>query len=68
MRDMDPPGINWRKSSRCGHGDCIEVGSAVSSNVAVRDSKDSTSGLSLVFRPLAWQSFIAEVKNGRIGA
>lgn len=68
MRAIDPFGVSWRKSSRCGHGECIEVASAPPSRIAVRDSKDNASGPNLVFRPVAWRSFIADVKKGHADA
>jgi Domain of unknown function (DUF397) len=64
-----PDAASWRKSSRCAHGDCVEVGSrpvaAVSAaTVAVRDTKHHGAGPSLVFTPDAWRSFVAGVKHG----
>lgn len=55
---------SWRKSSRCSHGDCLEAGS-LAAGVAVRDTKDHGTGPSLMFRPAAWRSFIADVKHRR---
>jgi hypothetical protein len=55
---------SWRKSSRCAHGDCVEVGSRPAAAVAVRDTKHHGTGPSLVFSPAAWRSFIADVKGG----
>jgi Domain of unknown function (DUF397) len=63
MRPTGPLGARWRKSSRCAHGDCIEVASHAS-RVAVRDSQDNASGPNLVFAPAQWRSFIKGVKNG----
>lgn len=76
----DPETASWRKSSRCAHGDCVEVGprpaaaapaetvladNVLADNVAVRDTKHHGAGPSLVFTPDAWRSFVAGVKHGR---
>ncbi len=53
----------WRTSSRCSHGDCVQVGSLPARAVAVRDTKNRGSGPDLVFTPAAWRSFIAGVKR-----
>jgi len=64
MRSMNSPGAaGWRKSSRCAHGDCVEVGAPRAAAVAVRDSTDHGTGPSLAFTPAAWRSFVAEVKH-----
>ena len=55
---------SWRKSSRCSHGDCVEVGARRPATVAVRDTKHRGTGPSLIFTPMTWRSFIAEVKHG----
>jgi hypothetical protein len=71
----DPDAASWRKSSRCAHGDCVEVGSrpaaavpaetVPAATVAVRDTKHHGTGPSLVFTPDMWRSFVAGVKHGR---
>jgi Domain of unknown function (DUF397) len=69
----DPETASWRKSSRCAHGDCVEVGSrptvpaatVPAATVAVRDTKHHGAGPSLVFTPDAWRSFVAGVNHGR---
>jgi hypothetical protein len=58
-----PRAAVWRKSSRCAHGDCVEVGALQAAAVAVRDSTDHGIGPSLAFAPAAWRSFVAEVKH-----
>jgi Domain of unknown function (DUF397) len=58
-----PRTARWRKSSRCAHGDCVEVGSPRPATVAVRDTKHHGTGPSLAFTPAAWRSFITEVKH-----
>jgi Domain of unknown function (DUF397) len=63
----DPDTASWRKSSRCAHGDCVEVGSrpaGLAATVAVRDTKHRGAGPSLVFTPDAWRLFVAGVKHG----
>ena len=70
----DPDAAGWRKSSRCAHGDCVEVGSrpaaplpaatGPAATVAVRDTKHHGTGPSLVFTPDGWRSFVAGVKHG----
>jgi Domain of unknown function (DUF397) len=54
----------WRTSSRCSHGDCVQVGSLPARAVGVRDTKNRGGGPDLVFTPAAWRSFITEVKQG----
>jgi len=53
---------NWRKSSRCAHGDCIEVASQ-KDRIAVRDTKNNASGPHLVFAPGEWLLFIKSIKG-----
>jgi hypothetical protein len=70
----DPDAASWRTSSRCAHGDCVEVGSrpaaavpaktVLAATVAVRDTKHHGAGPRLVFTPDAWRSFVAGVKHG----
>lgn len=59
---MRYPDARWRKSSKSGDGDCVEVAD-VPEGVAVRDSKDPT-GAVLVFPPSEWAAFVAGVKAG----
>ena len=53
----------WRTSSRCSHGDCVQVGSLPARAVGVRDTKTRGGGPDLVFAPEAWRSFVAGVKQ-----
>jgi hypothetical protein len=53
----------WRTSSRCSHGDCVQVGPLAARAVGVRDTKNRGSGPDLVFTPTAWRSFITGVKH-----
>ena len=57
-----PGTASWRRSSRCAHGDCVEVGSPRLAAVTVRDTKHHGTGPSLAFTPVAWRSFLAAVK------
>ena len=63
MRSENTAG--WRTSSRCSHGDCVEVGSRPAATVAVRDTAHRGAGPSLIFTSPAWRSFVADVKQER---
>ncbi len=54
--------IEFRTSSFCSLGDCVEVGQLPGGAVAVRDSKDRDR--SLVFTSQEWSAFVAGVRNG----
>jgi hypothetical protein len=60
----DSVGAAWRTSSRCSHGDCVQVGSVPARAVGVRDTKNRGRGPDLVFTQAAWRSFITGVKHG----
>ncbi|TDC00855.1 DUF397 domain-containing protein [Micromonospora fluostatini] len=49
-------GATWRKSTRSGNGECVEVAVDLPGVVAVRDSKDPH-GPVLAFTRVAWRSF-----------
>ncbi|MGI5211549.1 DUF397 domain-containing protein [Plantactinospora sp. CA-290183] len=51
-------GGTWRKSSRSGEGDCVEVAADLPDAVGVRDSKDPA-GPALLFTSAAWRAFLA---------
>ncbi|MBO4163557.1 DUF397 domain-containing protein [Micromonospora antibiotica] len=53
---MDLSNAQWRKASRSGNTDCVEV-AVMPGLVAVRDSKD-LSGPVLTFDPQHWKSFV----------
>jgi len=59
----DSPAATWRTSSRCSHGDCVQVGSLAARAVAVRDTKNHGAGPELVFSPAAWRSFVTGVRR-----
>lgn len=49
--------VAFRRSSRCQHADCLEVG-ATAEAVLVRDSKLVPASPILSFTPSAWQAFV----------
>ncbi len=53
----------YRISSFCSGGDCVEVGMRNDGVVAVRDTKDR-SRPALVFGRAEWAAFLAGAKNG----
>lgn len=52
----------YRTSSFCSGGDCVEVGMLQAGVVAVRDTKDRSSELK--FSSQEWAAFVAGVKRG----
>ncbi len=56
--------IEFKISSFCDFGNCVEVGQLPGGAVAVRDTKDGERSTSLVFTPEEWTAFVAGVKNG----
>ncbi|MBQ0986284.1 DUF397 domain-containing protein [Streptomyces sp. F63] len=56
----------WRKSSRSGNGNCVEVAARVPGAVAVRDSKDVTRP-SLSFPEVSWQVFVTGLGHRTAG-
>ncbi|WBB48272.1 DUF397 domain-containing protein [Verrucosispora sp. WMMA2044] len=57
----DLTGATWRKSTRSGTSECVEVADNLPGVVGVRDSKDAT-GPVLTFAPAAWRRFVAHAK------
>ena len=55
----------WRRSTRCSTGACVEVAEGVDA-VLVRDSKKPEGG-NLQIDHAAWMSFIAAISAGEIG-
>ncbi|MEH0937305.1 DUF397 domain-containing protein [Micromonospora psammae] len=55
---MDLTGATWRKSTRSGNSECVEVADNLPDVVAVRDSKDPA-GPALTFDPHVWRDFVA---------
>ena len=60
MTESDVP--EWRKSSRSGDSDCVEV-AIDRRKVAVRDSKHAD-GPALVFSPADWAAFLTLLVRG----
>ena len=58
-----PSAIEWRHSSSCNGGACVEVASP-GEKVAVRDSANAD-GVLLAFTKSNWRCFIADVKAGK---
>ena len=54
--------IEYKISSSCNFGNCVEIGRTPAGGVAVRDSKDRENG-PLVFAADEWADFVAGVKN-----
>jgi uncharacterized protein DUF397 len=52
----------YKTSSFCSGGDCVEVGMRHDGVVAVRDTKDRSR--ELTFSSQEWAAFVAEVKSG----
>ncbi|NIL43712.1 DUF397 domain-containing protein [Salinispora arenicola] len=57
---MDLSNARWKKSTRSGTSECVEVAGNLSGVVGVRDSKDPT-GPALLFGPAAWRAFVAQL-------
>jgi hypothetical protein len=55
--------IDFRVSSFCSFGSCVEVGRSPDGTVLVRDTKDS-SRHALTFTNDEWDAFVAGVKAG----
>ena len=59
---MDLSGATWRKATRSGNTDCVEVADNLPGVVLVRDSKDRD-GATLHVTPSSWQSFLTLAKQ-----
>ncbi len=55
--------LQFRTSSRCSKGNCVEVAPLPEGGAAVRDTKDR-SQRPLVLAVDGWTGFLAAVKNG----
>ena len=53
---------DYKTSSFCSGGDCVEVGVRRDGVVAVRDTKDRSR--ELTFGPQEWAAFVAGIKHG----
>ena len=58
----DLPALAWRKSSRSGEDNCVEVAVLPAGGMAVRDSKDRT-GPVLTFTAGRWQAFLGRLTS-----
>jgi hypothetical protein len=56
----------YRTSSFCSGGDCVEVGMRNDGVVAVRDTKDRSR--ELTFSSQEWTAFVAGIKDGAFDA
>ena len=57
----------FRTSSFCSLGDCVEIGRSASGGILVRDSKNRERG-ALEFTREEWAAFVAGVKAGEFDA
>lgn len=60
--DIDGLPVQWRRSSRCDGGQCVEV-AFTQAHALVRDSKDAP-GPVLSFTPAEWDAFVAGARAG----
>lgn len=56
--------IEFRTSSFCSLGDCVEVGQSPDGSVIVRDTKDAQRSQSLTFSRDEWVAFLAGARAG----
>jgi Domain of unknown function (DUF397) len=56
--------VDYRISSFCSLGDCVEVGQLPDGAVTVRDTKDSERRAALTFTRDEWAAFVQGVKAG----
>lgn len=63
MVRADDRAANFRASSFCGGGSCVEVAVLHDGRVAVRDSKDRDRSVQ-VYSATEWRAFVAGVKSG----
>jgi Domain of unknown function (DUF397) len=56
--------VDYRISSFCSLGDCVEVGQLPGGSVTVRDTKDPERRDSLTFTRDEWDAFVLGVKAG----
>jgi|1185.fasta_scaffold511100_2 predicted secreted Zn-dependent protease len=58
---IEPQALAWQRSDFCGNGACVEVASAATGVILVRDSKDPD-GPKLRFTRAEWDAFVAGIK------
>lgn len=56
--------VEYKISSFCNFGGCVEVGQSPDGAVIVRDSKDAERATSLAFTNEEWGAFVQGVKAG----
>jgi len=56
--------VQYKRSSFCNFGDCVEVGHLPDGSFAVRDTKDPQRRTELTFTRDEWDAFVKGVKNG----
>ncbi|MFI5840780.1 DUF397 domain-containing protein [Catenuloplanes sp. NPDC051500] len=61
---MDSSSARWRKSSRSGANQCVEVADNLGAFIAVRDSKEPA-GAVLAFSPGSWRAFTSSLRDPR---
>lgn len=61
---IDSSSARWRKSSRSGANQCVEVADNLVGVIAVRDSKDPA-GAVLAFSPGSWRAFTTGLRAAR---
>ncbi|MFJ3304643.1 DUF397 domain-containing protein [Streptomyces sp. NPDC086549] len=63
--EIDLSAAQWRKSSYSNGtgGECVEVAVSHPDLVPVRDSKRPQDGPVLLFRPLAWTTFVTSLRH-----
>jgi hypothetical protein len=61
--DLNRLSTDWRRSSFCASGACIEVAKVDQSYVLLRDSKDPD-GPVLTFDQDEWDAFVAGIRAG----
>lgn len=63
MSTPDLTGVQYRTSSFCSVGGCVEVGRLPNGRVALRDGKEPERA-PLIFTAQEWAAFVAGVRQG----
>ena len=64
VQKIDQTRLVWKKATKSGAGNCLEVAKLANGNIAVRDSKQSGQGPVLQYTLLEWDAFLNGAKNG----
>ena len=59
-----PSPVNFKISSYCSFGNCVEVGRSPQGPIVMRDTKDRTQQ-ALAFSDVDWTAFVVDVKAGQ---